>query len=154
MNLSNLTILGMEGDLPFQFWNLLFLIPPVLKAVYDTVFTANKNIPVNHKHSLGYALMLGGPLAGVDWLCSPVTYLAQSIFLGIATFWFVFDPLRNYLAGKDLLYMDIVDTDPNVEDSWLDSQVYSKLPSGFAWLFIKFWFLVLAFNIYYFFSYI
>lgn len=151
---QNLVFLGMEGDLTFQWTNLLFLFPPVAKAMYDVFYTEAKHFPVIHKQSMAYAMTMGGILAFIDWQAGDVKYFLQSAFLGISIFWLIFDYLRNVLAGKKWYYMDIVDTDPGVEDSWVDSHIYSRIPDPRAWLFIKIWVSFFAFSIYYFFSYI
>jgi hypothetical protein len=57
----NIMFFGMEGDFPFQLWNLLFLFPPVAKAVYDTFYTEAKHFPVIHKQSLALLCTVSFP---------------------------------------------------------------------------------------------
>lgn len=142
------------GDFPFQFTNLLFLLIPLAKAVIDVFFTEFKSRPVLHKKSLTIFMVLGALVALLDFKISPVATYLQSAFLGIATFWLVFDYLRNKFANKSFFYMDLDPSSDDVEDSWVDSKIYSKLPNPLAWLFIKLWVFATAISLYYFSSYL
>jgi hypothetical protein len=155
--LISLTLITMEpqpGDFPFQFTNLLFLLIPITKAIVDVFFTEFKSKPVLHKKSLTLFITIGAAVALLDFKISPVPTYVQSVFLGITTFWLVFDYLRNKFAGKDFFYMDLDPQSDDVEDSWVDSKIYSKLPNPLAWLLIKLWFFGTSIALYYYSSYL
>lgn len=148
------SILGMVSDFKFQFTNLLFLLPPVAKAIYDVYYTEFRHFPVLHKQSLAYAVTMGAAIACIDWQLSPVTYFWQSALLGITVHYLIFDYLRNIMARKPFFYMDLYPESDHVEDSWVDTNLYKKIPSPKFWLLTKLWLFTLAFSTYYFSSYI
>ena len=143
----------MPADFAFQLTNLLFLLPPVLKAIYDVYFKEKRGIGVDHSQSLSYAIFFGFILSLMDFRISPVHQLWQPCLLGVGYFWFIFDYLRNLLAGKPLFYTDSNPKSDPEEDSWVDEHVYSKLPWHIL-LFLKAWVLLVGITCYYFMSYI
>lgn len=140
------------ADFPFQAINLLFLIVPVVKAIIDSRLQLS-NKEVNHKRSILLFMILGAALAFIDFKISPVRYYLQSCFLGVTYFWLLFDYLRNFLVGKPIMYIDeYPDSDPE-EDSWFDTNIYSKLgPLGT--LGVKLWVSLFGIISYYYFSYV
>lgn len=144
---------SMPPDFPFQLTNLLFLLPPILKAIYDVYFKEKRGIGVDHSQSLSYAIFFGFIISLIDFRISPVHQLWQSCFLEVAYFWLIFDYLRNLLAGKAIFYVDSNPSSDPEEDSWFDVHIYSKL-DPLSMLFFKCWFMLTAISCYYFMSYI
>lgn len=143
----------MPADFNFQLQNLIFLITPVLKALYDVFFKEKLGLPVNHRQSLSYTMMFGFLLVLIDFRTSPVIYLWQPMLLATGYFFLVFDYLRNVLAEKQWYYIDDGTREDPEEDSWVDRHLYSKLgPLGT--LFLKVWIFITAHACYYYFSYI
>jgi hypothetical protein len=143
----------MPPDFIFQFTNLLFLLPPILKAIYDVYFHQNKGIAVNHKKSLAYSILFGFLMVLIDFRSTPVPYLWQSILLSIGYFWLFFDYIRNILAKVHVFYVDSNPSSDAAEDSWMDVNFYSKMP-WYGVLFLKGWFLLVGVSCYYYLSYI
>lgn len=144
---------SMPPDFAFQFSNLLFLLPPIAKAIYDVFFKEKRQVGVDHSQSLSYALFFGFILCLIDFRIAPIPWLWQGCLLSAGCFWFIFDYLRNILAGKPFFYVDSNPQSDPEEDSWFDVHVYSK----FTWyhmLFFKGWFLLVGISCYYFMSYI
>lgn len=148
---DSFSILGMYSDYNFQFTNLLFLLTPLAKAFYDSVLHEDRNLPTDHKLSLLIFSILGFIISIIDFHFSVAPHLLQSLLFQVSIFWCFFDYLDNWFSGKSWWY---ISTDTSSNSSWIERNVYSKLPSPIMWLFFKLWFLVLGFCVYYFFSYI
>lgn len=146
----------MPPDFTFQKMNFLFLLPPILKAIYDVFFKEKRGIPVNHRQSISYTILFGFALVLIDFRTTPVAFLWQSILLAVSYFFLIFDYLRNILAGKHWLYIDdgsSSNLEDDAEDSWVDRNIYARTgPLGL--LFIKCWVFLTAHGCYYFYSYI
>lgn len=144
---------SMPPDFNFQLTNLLFLLPPILKAIYDVYFKEKRKLAVNHRQSLAYTLLFAFLLILIDFRASPIPMLWQGILLATGYFWITFDYLRNLLAGKPFFYVDSNPQSDPEEDSWMDVHIYSKL-EWHTLLFIKLWFLLVGITFYYFMSYV
>jgi hypothetical protein len=144
---------SMPPDFSFQISNLMFLLIPILKAIWDVHFYQLQGKAVNHKKSLTFACFFGALISYVDFRISPVPYFWQSAGLAIGYFFFFFDYIRNLFAGEKLTY---VDDDPHSdpeEDSWVDVNIWAKMDWTHI-LFLKAWFFLVAISCYYFLSYI
>jgi hypothetical protein len=146
----NLTI---TPQISFSVTNLLFLLVPLSKAVYDVYFTQFQRKEVVHSKSLTYAMMLGCVFAVVDWRFSQVSYFVQVVPLTTTTFYLIFDYLRNKFALKPFFYMDINPSSDPEEDSWVDSVVYKYLPNPYLWLTLKIIMFLSSVYFYYFVSF-
>lgn len=146
--MANFNIFGEEADFPFQSINLIFLIIPIVKAAIDVFLFEKKGKAVNHNKHLLYALVAGLVFSFIDWRISPVTYLAQSMLLGVGYYFVFFDYVRNLFAGKNIFYIDYDGTTDKVEDSKWDTEIYAKLKIPGV-LFVKFWVGLLSLSVYY-----
>lgn len=153
MEINNFTLFGMEGDYPFQWTNLIFLLIPVIKAAVDVFLFQKEGIPVNHKESLMYSLGFGLMLSLIDWQVSDVQYLGQSMVLGVSYFFLWFDYIRNIFAGEKITYIDSNPDSDKAEDSKWDVNIYSRL-GILGTIFVKFWVALFGIAIYYFLSYV
>lgn len=142
----------MKQDIPFQITNLLFLIVPVGKALIDVYLFQKRNIPVRHKEGILVAVIVGVIISYIDVTYSHVTFI-QAALLQWGVFWFVFDYLRNILAGENIFYVDRKPKSDAAEDSWFDVNIYSRM-TGLSLFIAKLWFLVVCYSVYYFLSYI
>lgn len=144
-------MLQIQSDFNYQWINLLFLIPPIVKAIIDSNLQKKKNKSPNHSRSILIFMGLGVVLAFIDFKVSPVEYYLQAAFLGITYFFLIFDYLRNFLVQKPLMYIDDAPESDPEEDSWVDTQIYSKLGS-LGTLSLKLWVFILGNLVYYYFS--
>ncbi len=146
--ISNPNVLGgIITDLPFQAFNLLFLLLPFGKAYVDVFLFQKKGKEVKHKNSLLVAVMVGTVLAGFDSYLSGVHYI-QSALLAIGYHFFFFDPVRNLMAGEEIHYVDSNPKSDKVEDSWFDVNLYSYIPPV-ALVFVRCFVLILTLSAYY-----
>lgn len=150
--MNEFNIFGIVSDYPFQWSNLLFLIIPIAKAIFDAR-TEKKGIGVNHSKSLAYAVAAGLLVSFIDWRISVIPYFWQSVALCVGTHFFLFDYLRNLFVGKNIFYIDYDGSTDKEEDSAWDTKVYSRLtPPGT--LLLKFWTFMVTLSLYYLFDYI
>jgi len=145
--MNEFNIFGIVSDYPFQWINLIFLIIPIAKAIFDAR-TEKKGIGVDHRKSLAYAVAGGLLVSFIDWRISVIPYFWQSVALCIGTHFLLFDYLRNLLVGKNIFYIDYDGSTDKEEDSAWDTKVYSRLtPPGT--LLLKFWTFMVTLSLYY-----
>ena len=146
--MNEFNFFGMPADYAFQLTNLLFLLIPLGKAYIAVFLFQKKNIPVKHKKHLAIAIGVGLVFALVDWLVSPVQYLFQPMVLATGYFFLLFDPVRNVMAGKPVLYVDSNPASDAAEDSWWDRVVYARIPPH-ALIFLRLFAMIAAMSVYY-----
>lgn len=140
-------LLGIITDLPFQPFNLVFLLIPFGKAYVDVFWFEKKGKEVKHKNSMLVTIMVSSVLVGFDSLISGVSYF-QSAGLALGYFFLFFDYVRNLFAGKEISYVDDGSKEDSVEDSWFDRNVYSHF-DPLSLLFVKLFVFLCAVSCYY-----
>ena len=145
----------MLTDFSFNYYNLLFILPPLLKALFDRYVEIILKKPVVHTgifSSLSYAIILGTSLSIIDWLLGKPTYLVQSMLLATAYFNLIFDYFHNIITRgiKNTFYISPAN---DKTGSWTDRNLYNPLGIDGV-LFEKIWWFLTANAVYYLLSYV
>jgi len=140
----------MKLDFPINIITLLAaFIPLVFRLTWDYITIVKLKQYVNHTgHSVVTGILML-TLSYIIFQTDPLSNIFQPLLLQWAIYWLFFDYSLNLLRGKHFFYTSGF----NTNSSWFDRKIYSQIPIQLV-ITAKVWFAIVAFCVYYYWSYI